>query len=117
MIDLDELDRLEKAATPGPWVDGLSQPGVRKIAISEHLNDEIATLYGGPDDIGDAPNATLIAAARNALPALIRELRAAREVVKAIKPHLSEHMCWGPHHRVMQMAVDAYDMERSGGTA
>lgn len=77
-LDLDELEALEKAATPGPWV----------------LDREtyVSTRYVSPDDdqlIADCDfvrpsslrqseaNAAFIPAARNALPTLIARLRAA----------------------------------------
>lgn len=80
--ELDELERLEREATPGPWTfNGLHDfPEVRPVA-----------LWGGFDQ-ADTPksakvaNARLIAASRNALPDLlaeIRQLRSERSTVRA----------------------------------
>ena len=94
MIDLDELERLEEAATPGEWRDILSQPGVRHIDACEH-GDEIAVLYGGDGIDGDYTNAALIVAMRNALPGLLRELRAAGKAVHSMRYHAVVHMPQG----------------------
>jgi hypothetical protein len=65
---LDELERLENHAARGPW--------------SVPANDEtiIVDFYGriAVDGLGDADNAALAVAARNALPALIAEVRRLR---------------------------------------
>lgn len=57
MIDIDELERLEKAATPGPWVE--------EIGCGEYLWERNAYK--------DAP---LIVAMRNNIKALIECARA-----------------------------------------
>lgn len=84
--ELDELERLCAEATPGPWV----------IDSGQYCPE--ACHYGGPQEYvyvmgerdhyvadcwcegapQDKPNARLIAAARNALPALIAEVRRLR---------------------------------------
>lgn len=63
--DLDELERLEKAATPGPWKRSIV-PSIRGVWGTNHRH--IGALRRDDE--------TLCVAARNALPAL---LRAARE--------------------------------------
>lgn len=72
--DLDALDALLKAATPGEWKQGTKHPGA---------------IIAGREWVGDfyrECDAALIAAAVNALPALLRRARigdAAREVADA----------------------------------
>ena len=87
-IDLDKLERLEREATPGPWEPetwcGEYDPGwcgVGPLCLPSGEED--------PDDDGPespcatraATDAALIAALRNAAPAMIAELRAARECI------------------------------------
>jgi hypothetical protein len=66
MIDLDKLEELDRAATPGPW----GSVGLRNLEAG------ITNDRGEPTTWEDA---LLIAATRNALPALIAELRASRD--------------------------------------
>lgn len=81
-VDLDELERLEKAAIDSPW-----KHSDRDGSIIHYPKDR------GPDGINhshvvdNAFGATgaLIAATRNALPALIAELRAARECARVLR--------------------------------
>lgn len=91
-LDLDELERLEKAATPGPWAhyghhttgklwlygtaDYANHP--RIALIEEGLN------YGQDVPATESANADLITAMRNALPALIA---AARETERMWSMH------------------------------
>ena len=78
-IDLDELERLEREATPGPWVAWRSEifPGSDAKAYDE---DSIVCCEG-QEGVARHANAALIVAARNALPELIRELKELREEV------------------------------------
>ena len=104
---LDELERLEKAATPGPWradgfeIDQLSDAG--EGYPLDHYPDcaNVSTWVGasgedGPYGIQRKEDAALIAAARNALPALLRaarerdELRARAERAEARVKELEE---------------------------
>lgn len=82
MIDLDELERLEKAATPGPW-------GFRTVDIAD------------PDHI---PDAALIAAMRNALPELLRELKVARGCVAVLRQYFERD-----REALMGAALAVYD--------
>ena len=80
-IDLDELERLEKAATPGPWFAGTEDPD--DVVIWHGPNRDWFTNIADPkkgcvafDFAGDEKaNAELIAALRNAAPALIARVR------------------------------------------
>ncbi len=72
--DLDALEAMEKAATPGPWIS--DAPG----CVAKHYNEggkSSAAICGRGFNPSkeDESNADLIAAARNALPALIRAAR------------------------------------------
>jgi hypothetical protein len=75
MSQLDHLRQLLAAATPGPWEHW---PGHGESP------DVVKSDTGMWATIGYAPNtAALIAAAVNALPALLRVAEAASEVLKA----------------------------------
>jgi hypothetical protein len=90
MVDrktLDELERLEKAATPGPWLLQDEESGNVSIWERDTNIGTLATVF--PDDInGEYParaNADLIAAMRNALPALIATAREVEDYAMAAK--------------------------------
>lgn len=88
-IDLDELERLEREATPGPWVDDADdRPGqIRDVLLAYAKQHRVATAWGSAYTATNATeDASLIAAARNALPALIRIARAAKACVTNIGP-------------------------------
>jgi hypothetical protein len=97
MIDLDELERLEAAATKGPWtvchdecsitcdVDG---PGITLSEYAEEAHyDEVGKngCCGYPPDPFLNCDAAFIVALRNAAPSLIRELREAREEIEELQ--------------------------------
>jgi hypothetical protein len=77
---IDELERMERAATPGEWkprfyggpdyLDGAQMEG-HLYAGTEWWDDTV--LYANEADL------EFIAAARNALPALLRAIKAGRE--------------------------------------
>ena len=69
---LDELERLDRAATPGRW----EIQGRMFVYVASASGPKIACC-GVPDSEADRHNAAFIAAARNALPALLRVARAA----------------------------------------
>jgi hypothetical protein len=82
---LDELERLEKASTPGPWA---------KKPVSRYFYSEDGLLIGitqfdEGDDIDRYPtlvasydNAAFIVAVRNALPQLIEVIKEARPIIE-----------------------------------
>jgi len=87
-MDLNELEKLEKAATSGPWkwrkfgTEMLlcADHGPRFILISGgHTRNERGVL---DPMTGKEPVSALIAELRNAAPALIRIARAAKEYVE-----------------------------------
>lgn len=70
----DELRRLHEATTPGPWLtdDGTARLGGAVFVIHQGRREQVAMLTGVPEELGSiAGNAALVAAARNALPALL----------------------------------------------
>lgn len=94
--DLDELDRLEKAATPGPWGQGVQRIDA---GIVVDRNRRQVALASGESPMHDKrlieaheiqrANAAFIAAARNAMPGMIRELREARELLRSAEHGLA----------------------------
>lgn len=87
-----ELERLEKAATPGPWE---STPPIGHVTDTRgHVT---AFAYSTPSMDGrslnqrQADQAALIAAARNALPELISRLRAAEAEVASLNHALQAY--------------------------
>lgn len=75
-IDLDQLERLEKEATPGPWT-GLWVDNWDDLRISRITDDPKTT-----DE-----DREFIAAMRNALPELIRLARIGQEYEDRDPPH------------------------------
>ena len=80
-VDLDALDRLIAAATPGPWTRTKPQRDADgwPMGVGVAGCGPGCMIYASPP-AGSFPSsdAELIAALRNAAPALIAELRAAR---------------------------------------
>lgn len=104
MIDLDELERLEKDAYPAPW-DAL-----------DSLDGALPVLTTTPGmgvyfDIAKGINAAaftdfkFIVALRNAFPALLRELRASRRLREEIRVTVSVDPPFDDFHE----ALEAYD--------
>ncbi len=97
--ELAELERLEKAATPGPWSEyGRPQP-TYAVEIDLAPADEEGTstpvlkfCYFGQVDNGFA-DAEFVVAVRNALPSLLaelRELRAFKARVEGYRKRLAD---------------------------
>lgn len=87
--ELDALECLEKAATPGPWRivnDGFSA-GVSSRPEDPDKRSVWPDICGGDSHEGyrDGPDMEFIAAVRNALPVLLIELRASRKLFNAIE--------------------------------
>ena len=85
-IDLDELERLEREGTPGPW-----RIAIAKVASGE-WEYQLATERGhaAGDQYSDF---NLIAAARTALPVLLADLRALRARVAELEEE-NEQLLW-----------------------
>lgn len=77
-MNIKELRRLERAATPGPW-ETTTWDGLLYVASVQQLQGSYVCELGIGSD-GAERDAALIAAARNALPALLRVAEAAREL-------------------------------------
>jgi len=76
-MDLDALEALEQAATPGPWRVEPFDDDPRELAICGPVGVKGAIVA---TDVPLLPaDAALIAAVRNVLPALIAAARAALE--------------------------------------
>lgn len=85
--ELDELERLERAATLGPWIQGKDMPGGGVSAVIHFGKDHdgrslgkgmISLIAAMPGDDGyfeNEANGKLVRAMRNALPSLIAEVR------------------------------------------
>src|SRR5690554_4441481 len=83
-IDLDNLERLEREATPGKWFAEVMCGDAREpteifASGPAHEVRGRGTVNHARAGGNAAKDAKLIAALRNAAPALIAELRAARE--------------------------------------
>jgi hypothetical protein len=101
-ICLEELERLEKAATPAPWerhdiTDGAAQLGVSGITAFRDNEEFVIALadYRSEQEEQDARDMDFIAAARNVLPRLLLSFRASPaddgEVLRLID-HVIEHV-------------------------
>ena len=86
MIDLDGIQIVIDHASPGPWEQSISAPDAVIAPNRKHsVGSDMARYYGGPV-VGDSMSAAdrmFLVVARQRMPALVAELRAAREVVKA----------------------------------
>ena len=95
---IDELQRLHEAATKGPWIydrckrktgrGGYSVLGPDGSRIFwENYNGD-ADIEGDDDDVG------LVLAMRNALPALLRLARAAKEIAGNVPLDIDQRIRW-----------------------
>lgn len=93
--ELDQLEALEKAATPGPWFVGKDMPQGGVSAVKHFGKDpytgkslgrgEYCLIEALPGDDGffeQSEDGALVRAARNALPKLIAELREHRRLAR-----------------------------------
>lgn len=99
MIDLDRLEVLLGAATPGPWqafIGGeapqLIYPGVVCFACSPETKAYVVVVGGEIRE--HVANAQFVAAAHEELPAILAELRAAREEIGKLRVDLTELEMW-----------------------
>ena len=95
-VDLDKLEALEKAATPGPWeLQTEREMGDYGSVIGEYLTGigtRLCEVVVYNDDYGNqvVHNAQLIAVLRNAAPALLAEVRQLREANQRLRESLTE---------------------------
>jgi hypothetical protein len=89
MIDIDKLEELARAATPGPWhaVDG-TESGTK--ALTTNTGAWLGTIEDG-SALRNGADAAFIAAARNAVPELIERVRAAEGLLAEAAARLSRH--------------------------
>lgn len=87
MIDLDALEKLAKAATPGPWDKYPTTKYSLDIVTYDEHGEEAETIC---EVMGDKDHEYIAAANPQTILALCRELRAAREVVDKAKAVLSD---------------------------
>ena len=90
-VDLEKLEELAKAATPGPWED----MGIGRIRTSNKRHELVAdcapiVIYGHKTFLKSKANAAYILAACNAMPELIAENRALRGKVQALEARIQE---------------------------
>jgi hypothetical protein len=86
--ELNELQKLADAATPGPWfVDGCSM--CCGVSQGSSYRDRGHAIDGGAGDWLTV-DATFVAKARTAVPALIAEVRRLRSVLKGCEDALTE---------------------------
>src|SRR5690554_6617443 len=84
-LDLDKLERLEREATPGPWRLKRRAFEYNIFAVVIDFSSDLEAVHGlnlcriSELDRDGESNLDLLIALRNAAPALIAELRAARE--------------------------------------
>ncbi len=78
MTWLDELEKLEKAATPGPWDKISKMDGYTAIGAKTLIARVFSEVFR--DQATETANANLIAGLRNAAPQLLEIARAAEKV-------------------------------------
>ena len=81
MIDLDELERLDRERTQGKW-SLCEQREAGTATIASDAEDLAKTCMGGSEGIA---NGLVIVAAINALPSLLRIARAAVAYERAVR--------------------------------
>ena len=82
MIDLDKLEKLEKAAFPSPWsIDMEPNHGFWQVVYCETNRYQVG-------DFDDDPSASFIVALRNAAPALFAEMRRLRAIEAAARAYV-----------------------------
>ncbi len=81
-LDLDELERVARAATPGPWLQPLEDEPRAIVAARSPEVSLLALDIDGMAVVDEEADATLIVAMRNSFESLISELRALRAAVE-----------------------------------
>jgi len=87
-VDLDRIEALANAATPGPW--GYKAGVLKHYAFSLDAGEDFGVSlqelhWQDGREVPAAANAQFIAAARTDVPALVAELRAARAEVERLR--------------------------------
>lgn len=113
MLDLDALEQTAEAATPGPWYMDANHAGQPiGVAPSKGRPDDLWMVCDAPtrSGCGESDLAFIAAANPQAVLALIRELRAARECVGVLR-HKTPAMI--SRHEALK-ALAAYDAATKG---
>ena len=97
MLDLDAIEARAEAATEGPWYEDDVTFGTGTLVIAR-FDDTVVQSSLPLSHTRTAPNADFIAHARTDIPALVAELRAAREVVKAAQTALKAITDYEPEY-------------------
>jgi hypothetical protein len=120
MLDLDAIEARAEAATPGPWRQTTSKRGYRDVLqtpdsygdrMIAKIDQEAFIVSRRDARMLRCPNADadFIAHARIDIPALVAELRAAREVVEAaqkLETDIESDLDW--LHENLIVALAAY---------
>lgn len=104
--DIEALAVLLEAATPGPWEH--AHEGLQGGEVIRGGDIRVARVYKSnwPDYRPDCENAALIAAAVNALPALLAEVKASREALARVEDAIDREESRGCHYRHQQGETD-----------
>jgi hypothetical protein len=111
MVNLDELRELVSEASPGPW-DADNDEGYSQWKVRANDGEGYLVVVG--DSAKTDANARMVEAALNAMPALLAELQAARDLRSAVDsltsvmPVIRSHRLYNEYHNVTQ-ALAAYD--------
>jgi hypothetical protein len=116
MLDLDAIEARAEAATPGPWRNEPDTGAGRVWVQRGYFRDEadcepLFSLRGKEAYEQRSADADFIARARTDIPALVAELRAAREVVEAAQANANtwdEYYHQRPVDRNLVSALAAY---------
>lgn len=113
--ELDELERLANAATPGPWVLVTSRVGPASPHHAPKVDHAVMSNGGPVVAFGlhsQSADPRFIAAAREAVPRLIARVRELEENLDEMEALLDEppcdhcnncdEGCWGPRRESMQ---------------
>lgn len=107
--EIERLEALEKAATPGEWTEIVSHLSVGRtrhtswtIGVSDDKDDDVARSVAREED------ARLIAATRNALPALLAMARAVADLGAAQFPSVE-------YQRALKAVLAIADAAARGG--
>ena len=102
---LDELERLRKAATPGPWEAWRYNAGFVRISTCplDPDDDEVIKVADSPDIT--ASDAAYIVAACNAVPMLVEMLRIAVSLIEAQNAQRARKGEKMPEGDVMQLIL------------
>lgn len=103
---LEELERLRKAATPGPWnqvcLENELLPYI--IRIRENIDGEnmLVASLAGTDTSNPNADAAYIVAACNAVPRLLEMVKFLSEEASGDAGYLSDDIIWTPEEKLQE---------------